>query len=87
MAGAGESLGLAAREPGTLGVSISGKMFSPITQDLMAVGVDPLGLGGRAMIHPGDDVAGGIVGRPDRQRPPGRVDDDERTGGVEPETR
>ncbi len=88
MRGPGEGPGLPAREPDELRRLHLGRQRAPeIPQDLMPAGVDPLGVVGRAVIHPHDHVALGRVGRTDRQRPQVLVERDQRTGRGEAEAR
>jgi hypothetical protein len=54
-------------------------------QDLFPGQVDTTRLIECPVVHPDDDVARGILGRADRQRPPPLVDHDQRAGGGETE--
>ena len=79
-----EGLGLRPREPDELRrLHLGRKRAAEVAQDLMAGGVDPRGVLGRAMIHPHDHVALGRAGGVDRQRLEARVERDERTGRCE----
>ena len=86
MGGGGERLRLVLLQPQNLRRLHFGRDdAADITQDRVPGGVDALRLVERPVIHPDDDVAFGIVGRPDRQRPSLAVENDQRAGGVEAE--
>ena len=84
MRGPGEGLGRHAREPDELRRLHLGRERSPeIAQDLVSAGVDPLGVFGRAVIHPHDHVALGRAPQADRERRQVTVEREERAGRSE----
>ena len=84
MAGGGEDARRMAGEPQQLGrLHFRRDGAADIAQRVVAAAVDLRRLFDRAMIHPDDDVAGGIAARPNRERFAGRIEDDQRTGRVE----
>ena len=67
MPGPGEGLGLAPGEPGEFrGLHFRRYPAADIAQRLVAAGIDPIGVGHGAVIHPDDHVAFGRVGQADR---------------------
>ena len=81
-----EDLGLRPREPDELRrLHLRRQRAAEVAQNLMAGGVDPRGVLGRAVIHPHDHVAFGRAGGVDRQRLQALVERDERTGRGEAE--
>ncbi len=83
-----EGLGLRAREPDELRrLHLGRERAAGVAQNLVAGGVDPLGVLGGAMIHPHDHVTFGRAGGVDRQRLKALVERDQRTGRGEADAR